>query len=207
MASGRPSDETKPWTEYLLAVRRKIDIATYHRDTLDVLLASDSSPARHGMPPIPIQAHFEGVLFAFIAATDQLAEAIELGAGSGGNRRALDVVLTLLPDHSPWDDLGAWYASPIVRDIRSIRKRATHHHYRKTPGGFQLEVEPPAVATYDGPRTLREYTAAAVAHLGALSKIVSAVEERLGLGPSLTYAMKGNRPRRARLHRGVSGSR
>jgi hypothetical protein len=170
-----------PWAEYLSAAGRKIRVARYHRDVLETLLGATPYPVS---PPIAIQAHFEGVLYAFVATTDQLAEAIELGLGGGGNRRTLDQVLTRLPRVSPWEELRAWSASPIVRDVRGIRKKATHHHYRKTPRGIQLEVEALAASGYEGPRTLREYTSAAVKHLGELQAILEAVEERLDTEPS-----------------------
>lgn len=163
--------------EYLHAAGRKIKIAIYHQEALRDLL--ERWTPRAGPLPIAMQAHFEGVLYAFIAAADQLAEGIEFSLGRGGDRPNLDRVLQGLPDGGPWRQLREWDDAAIVKDVRAIRRRATHHHYQKVLRGFQVEVELPPTPVYDGLRTLGEYTAAAVAHLRQLEAILEAVEQEL----------------------------
>lgn len=67
--------------EYLFAVRRKIEIANYHfimlqQETGGEVVMGDS-------PNVPVQAHFEAILFCAAAVSDQLAEAINLGLELG----------------------------------------------------------------------------------------------------------------------------
>jgi hypothetical protein len=60
------------WQDYCEAAQNKIRIAEYHLKCLRAQVG-------HGQlkePTIPVQVHFEGILYDFIAATNQIAEAI-----------------------------------------------------------------------------------------------------------------------------------
>ena len=69
--SGLDLHESEGWRDYCRAARRKISIGGYHRECL-------RAQASHGHlePTIPVQAHLEGMHFAFVAAADQMAEAM-----------------------------------------------------------------------------------------------------------------------------------
>jgi hypothetical protein len=61
------------WRMQFEAARRKIHVATYHVDCLREALNAENFLRRRSVPPIPIQAHFEGVVVSVIAAIDQVA--------------------------------------------------------------------------------------------------------------------------------------
>lgn len=67
--------EWQEWREYLNAASLKVDIACYHNEELLALLAREG---KNREPSTAVQAHFEGVLYSFVAASDQVAEAIVL---------------------------------------------------------------------------------------------------------------------------------
>ena len=64
-------EEREGWPDYCCAARRKISIGEYHLECV-------RAQASHGHlePTILVQAHLEGMLFAFVVAADQMAEAM-----------------------------------------------------------------------------------------------------------------------------------
>jgi hypothetical protein len=155
------------WREYLGAARRKIAIAEYHLGALEHHLKLLSPP--YGSVPIAVQAHFEGILYAFVAAADQMAEVTSRPADPG------------VRNH-----MDQWRNSSIYVDVRDIRVRATHHHYAKVLGGLRLEVQPPLKhPPYEGSRVLVKYASAAVAHLRKLGPVIDIVEDSLAERGSL----------------------
>ncbi len=63
--------------DYVEAACRKVRIAKYHLETLRKRVADSEHRGEPLVPaPIPVQAHFEGVLFSFIAACDEVAETL-----------------------------------------------------------------------------------------------------------------------------------
>jgi hypothetical protein len=56
-------------------------MAAFHVEALQEALDHDQNPSTLD-PDLPIQAHFEGVMYSLIAAADQVAAAIDLGSGS-----------------------------------------------------------------------------------------------------------------------------
>jgi hypothetical protein len=62
------------WREYLAAASQKIGIVQCHAKCLKML--RDTAAGADGLPPIPVQAHFEAVVFSVIAAVDQVAQAV-----------------------------------------------------------------------------------------------------------------------------------
>ena len=164
------------WADYLVAVRRKILIAHFHADQL--CLDPDASL---DVVTVPVQAYFEGVLLAFIAAADQFAEGLNV-------RLRLCLQNPNLKDASEAMQRGTlrtrlfkWYDAPIAADVRNVRRQIAHHHYEKTPAGPRLEVAPPSggARAYGGPRDLARYTSAVVEHLDRLDVLVTAAESRL----------------------------
>ena len=73
-----------------------------------------------------------------------------------------------------------WNDEPITRDIRGIRRLATHHAYQK-----RAEREGPVVQNapqttgYTGPRDLLSYCKAGVDHLKALDPLIAVVDADL----------------------------
>lgn len=125
--SSTPAD----WWEYVDAAGRKILIASYHTEKLAALCGETGAL-------IAIQAHFEGVLFAFVAASDQTAEALNLMKGLEIHNPNLETVLNAYPEGPLRTQLFKWHNAPIAGDIRAIRRLAVHHHYEKTPQGPRL---------------------------------------------------------------------
>src|SRR5258708_6429127 len=85
--------------QYLVAAERKIRMAAYHLGCLREAVAHFRAPAE---VPIPLQAHFEGVLYCADAASDQLLEylvqlcRLETTPLLQGNNRTLTNVLSYL---------------------------------------------------------------------------------------------------------------
>jgi hypothetical protein len=177
--NGREGSDREGWREYTKAARRKIRIAQYHLGSLE---EHEGAPGHyHEEVPIPIQASFEGILYATIAASDQIAEAINVGFGLGLPQPTLQTALEAMPKSHLRSRLLEWQQAPIAADVRDIRRRATHHHYVKAPGAPRLEVQQPtSVRPYDGSRTLVEYGRAAVNHAVQLIDMLEELEEALG---------------------------
>ncbi len=168
------------WREYCFAARRKIDIAEYHLERLRAV--TQETPIE---PTVPVQAHLEGILFAFVAAADQTAEAINLGLGLNLDKPQLRDALEKMPHFSVRSQLFKWHDAPIANDVRNVRRRAAHHHYAKVPGGPRLEVQEPTIGVkpYGGRRDVVSYGEAAVAHIRRLGEILdrlqSGIERRI----------------------------
>lgn len=158
--------------EYLDAATRKMQIGRYHVGELRALLE-----ARPSYASVAVQAHFEGVLYAFVAASDQLAEAINLQFALGLEQANLYDALERMPNSAIRRRLFRWHNSAIAADVRSIRRQAVHHHYKKTPQGPRLEVQPPRGKPYGGSRTLGEYATSAVSHLERLGPLVEQLRD------------------------------
>jgi hypothetical protein len=151
------ADEVKA---YLHAARRKIHIAEYHLSCLRSALAVSERP---GEPSVPVQAHLEGILYSVIAASDQAYEATKLG-----------------PARPFRCNLEAWRQEPIHKDVRAVRRLATHHHYRKTPAGPRLEVQEQG-KPYGKSRVLDVYSEAACDHLRRLLPLLGEIESAVSV--------------------------
>src|SRR4051794_36390766 len=114
MASDVPS-----WHEYLVAARRKVEIAAYHADCLDRELNAASGPV--GLAPsIPVQAHFEGVVVSVMAAVDQIAQAVNKTFGLRlPPHQLVEKAFTAAREKVP--SLSGWYEDPLGVDLRRIR--------------------------------------------------------------------------------------
>lgn len=164
------------WTNYLDAARRKIEIASFHANALDDFLKRGETP-NDGRPPIAVQASFEGVVIAVVAAIDQVAQAVNSALGlrlppadlfQGASRE----IEARVPEFKEWRE------NPLGIDLRRVRTRMMHYSYRKTAAAPTWDVE---VGTVDfkGLRDLSSYAKAAVTYAGALKALVEKVEKNL----------------------------
>lgn len=117
-------------------MERKLAIAAYH---MAQLREAPVDPDDRGLPPIPLQAHFEGAGRAIASIPDQLATGI------------VDILQSTLPrlppltsaylhtvrDRLPNSDLRSrvdeFVSDARYCDLRSWRNRATHRFDRKGP--------------------------------------------------------------------------
>jgi hypothetical protein len=167
------------YEDLINAAGRKIDAAAYHAEQLRQLL--DSGEPASESPPVPVQAHFEGVVVSLIAAIDQLAQAINSGWELGLKQseivqRAFDVAGEQLPA------LREWFQDAIGRDLRRIRTRIIHYSYVKSPTSKAARWSVESAGTdYSGSRELSAYAKAAVEYgrrLGALLPVISSALDR-----------------------------
>ena len=173
------------WQSLLFAVERKLKIAEYHLDQLKQEL---SSPELVGsdVPPIPVQAHLEGVLIALASAENQLVKGVVIALGikqsdEDVHSKAMRELERLVPN------VREWSIQEIVRDIRFMRNRVIHCHYVKDPSahGHRWRIES-ANTRYGASRELLAYTSAAVEHGQRL----------LGLLPSIKQVLSDEEQRR-----------
>src|SRR5215470_17876121 len=117
--------DPEDWHEYIRAAERKIAIARHHLDRLG------EQPAQEPEPSIAEQAYFEGVINAFVSATEQAAGAIHVARHGSGNAGSLSALLEHIPTSNTTMRLTAWNKDTLVRDVRSVRNRAAHRYYKK----------------------------------------------------------------------------
>jgi hypothetical protein len=147
------------WEEYLTAARRKVEIATYHAKRLKAELDARDGPT-DGMPSIPIQAHFEGVVVSVMAAVDQVAQAVNSALGLKLRPEELaEKAFSRIGREVP--EMSKWYDDPIGRDLRRSRTKIVHYHYAKTPYGLSWTMQSVG-RDYGGSRTLLDYATSAV---------------------------------------------
>jgi hypothetical protein len=169
------ADAPEIWQDYFEAARRKAEIASYHLDRLKQVTTPAQSPDT--VPPIPVQAHFEGVVVSVMAAIDQVAQGVNSALGlnlSSGDlvSGAFDKIIRLLPPAQKW------YAYPLGRDLRRLRTRMVHYYYAKSPAGLKWGVES-ADTNYDGSRELIAYSTAAVRYAEELGSLLPGLEVKL----------------------------
>lgn len=166
--------ETEDWHEYIRAAERKVRIARYHLERLQEL------PPDISQPSIGQQAHFEGVITAFVGAMEQVAGAIYEAGGGGRDWPKLTPMLDWIHALPVRGQLEEWNGQAIVRDVSRIRNRAAHRYYSKADG----EVQKPLGGTdYDGSRQLLPYCSAVVRHLECLAPLLPRLEEELERSP------------------------
>jgi hypothetical protein len=114
----------------LFAAERKIRVACYHFDELSDRL--DQPSKSQDLPPIPVQAHFEGVVVSIIAAEEKVKEAVRIAYGV--RRKDEQKCRLLYKDVGrKLPKLGEWYANAFLGDIREVRNLAIHQYYEKRP--------------------------------------------------------------------------
>jgi hypothetical protein len=160
--------------EYGVAMERKLAIAAYH---LDELSRASTDPDEHGLPPIPLQAHFEAAGRAIASIPDQLATGIvevleqRLPGLPGPSAAYLHSVVKPLPAGELRDLLEEVGSDLRYCDLRSWRNRATHRFDRKaamegewiveSSEECDIDVEPRDVVGYIA--TMLEYGRTVVA--------------------------------------------
>ena len=122
------------WVEFLVAAENKIRAARYHKGILkgEVL---DLESRHVNQPTDKLQAHFEGVLYSYLAAIDQTRKVMMKGFKLRFDRpepcptcrksprvsdRFEDVVAKV-PDSDLRQKLLDWHDQPILKDARNIR--------------------------------------------------------------------------------------
>src|SRR5207302_333869 len=110
--------------EYLDAARRKILMARYHLGVPEGEYRKKLEPFGCDVP-IKIQAHFEGVLYSAMAASDQLANALRLIWKVWAVPEKETNLYKLLSYANPLSPLysqtWAWYNSSMIQDVRLVR--------------------------------------------------------------------------------------
>jgi hypothetical protein len=157
------------WRHYLDAVERKLQIAQFHKERLSAELGClREARGFDDLPPITVQAHFEGVVTALMGAVDKVAEAAHKVAkltgrlGEGKKKwhnselleRGLPFIGNLVPA------IETWRNQPLLADMREVRRRAIHHvsTKRATPEWAIESVGP----GYNQSRELSNYAKACV---------------------------------------------
>ena len=119
--------------EFVNAAHRKMRILEYHLDCLENAIEGEPNV---DPVPIPVQAHFEGVLGSFAACADQIAAGLQVVTGRSKERAGLgEVLVDLAPENGPLFVLQQFWRSSERKDINEVRRLATHYHYDKFPQG------------------------------------------------------------------------
>lgn len=147
--------------EYGLAMRRKLAIAEYHYGEL---AGAPRQPDNQGLPPIPLQAHFEAAGRAVGSMPDQLASGIAdilEGAVPGlppPSNAYLHTVRDALDEGSLKSLVADLTGDVRYNDLRSWRNRATHRFDRKAAmDGIWIVAPPDDTEDYVEPRDVESY--------------------------------------------------
>ncbi|MBA3687602.1 MAG: gamma-glutamylcyclotransferase [Chloroflexi bacterium] len=179
----RSSSATRDPEEMLNAACRKVEIAHYHFDQLRRWMAATPPEALREVP-IPIQAHFEGILAAGYSALDEVA-------GFHGKRDAKRL-FEMDPADEPFPAaLRAWYDQPLIRHAGKLRNAATHRFYGKLPaGGEAVEGLRIPDLGFGGqvPSELMIYAAALLEQWDSLAAVVGCPVYRGAGWPTPAYA-------------------
>jgi len=150
-----------PFGEYGTAMQRKLAMAEYH---LKELQRAPTAPDESGLPPIPLQAHFEAAGRAIASMPDQLASGVV---------EILEEAVPRLPSvthaylHTVRDALDPGELHRLFdrltldlrcEDLRTWRNRATHRFDEKAAMNGVGIVEPPeGLPSYVDPRDVESY--------------------------------------------------
>ena len=125
--------------DFINAARRKVAIIEFHLDCLERAISDE--PDRDPVP-IPVQAHFEGVLSSFAACADQIAAGLHAVTGAGWERIGLGQFLVQFePKTGPLLALQELWRSSERRDASEVRRLATHFYYEKYKVGDRYRVD------------------------------------------------------------------
>jgi hypothetical protein len=171
--------------EYGLAMKRKLAIAEYHYGEL---LQAPRQPDDHGLPPIPLQAHFEAAGRAIGSMPDQLAsgivETLE-GAIPGLPRVSnafLHTVLDALDEGSLRSLIAGVIADVRYSDLRAWRNRATHRFDKKAAvDGVWIVAPPDGPEPFVEPRDVESYVLDAALGFGRLVLDIAPESEALAV--------------------------
>jgi hypothetical protein len=143
-----PGDATRTEeaAEYLEAARCKVAIAGFHHEKLEQTLRA--------YPPdkTALQAHFEGLFYAGVAAFEKLIPGLAVLIGFAESARPAEVIAqlkTVAESQAIGRELELWtyarshHATVIWDEANDIRNAATHRFYDKQqgpPGHFAYSV-------------------------------------------------------------------
>ena len=164
------------WQEYIEAAHRKLEIAAYHADRLREVVG-DHTASSGSAPAIAVQAHFEGVVVAVMAAVDQVAQAVNSAWQLHLNSSNLvEKAFTTLAERLP--EIGDWFREQIGLDLRRLRVRMVHYAYTKTPQESHWIVES-AGTGFSGSRALVAYATSAIEYGERLRSLLLRIEQEL----------------------------
>ena len=160
------------WQDHLESAARQTQIAAYHIKQLKARLEKFNG----GAVPIPIQAHFEGVVLASLATIDKVAQAVnsalKLGAKNGEKfQKAFSEIRCLEP-------VEKWLQNPFGIDLRRTRARIAHYFYSKDSKGIHFLVEE-VDSKYDGSREILAYGQSALEYAKELCGLIPTITENL----------------------------
>jgi hypothetical protein len=161
--------------EYTEAMERKLEIARYHLAELQELLPH-AQPDERGLPPIALQAHFEGCGRAVVAMVDQLASGVASvfpDMPPVYEATPQRVLAALKKSTHPsalklQGTLADIEGDRRINDLRDVRNRSTHRFDEKKyihgEGWFVVLASylPNGIGRYTESRELSEYLQAMV---------------------------------------------
>jgi hypothetical protein len=166
------------WPDQIVAARRKLEVACYHLGQLRAELTAPGLP-RSECPPVPIQAHFEGVLVALLGAVEKVAEATNTALDLRLPLRDL-VSGTFTELGSRLPDVRSWFKQEIYSDLRRCLRAARYAPAPNTsPARWLVKSEG------NGHRRLRElleYATAGEEHGRQLERLLVGIEGILTAG-------------------------
>ncbi len=171
-------------------MERKLDMAIYHLAVLRELLPF-SEPDEHGLPPVPLQAHFEACGRAIVAMIDQLVSGVAFvtpGMPSVHRATPRSVVRALTDSLQPTalelkELIEGLNDDCRINDLRDVRNRSTHRFDEKEylhGGGWTVKPPrnvPDGVVPYEGSRRLGEYLQVMVEYGQDVLAVVPKVEK------------------------------
>lgn len=169
--------------EYLEAARCKVAIASFHHENLEQALRE--------YPPdkTALQAHFEGLFYAGVAAFEKLIPGLAVIIGFAGTARPAEVIAQLksvAESHVIGRELELWtyaqsdHATVIWDEANDIRNAATHRFYDKQqgpPGHFAYSVARAYRIRRRRDGMLAEFSQEWISHVRKLLPIIDATCE------------------------------
>lgn len=169
--------------EYLEAARCKVDIAAYHHARLSETL-EDYPPDKTSL-----QAHFEGLFYAGVAAYEKLIPGLALAAGMDETARPAEVIRHLKEEEATrelgravevWKDARGENGRGILDEANEIRNAATHRFYDKqqgAPGHWAYSVAESSRIRRRRDSMLAEFSEEWLGHVTELLPLIEAARE------------------------------
>lgn len=164
------------FTEYLEAAGRKVEIASYHLDMLKKVMVPPYGST--SVPPIPVQAHFEGVVIAANAAVGQVQKGIDSVHKKSvpKNKKCLGAFWKV--SHRV-PEIERWCLEPIGRDLQCLRNKMVHLSYKKTQTGLLEWIVETVKSNYEGSRELVTYCTRVIKHMKELQGLIPSIKHDL----------------------------
>jgi hypothetical protein len=172
---------------YLDAALKKVEVASYCQSRLSAVLESGEALR------VEVQTYFEGMLYAGVAATDQMAEVANRGFALELNKPNLRASLEALQSRRLEPEtadlvieLDRWRRKPTVREAGTVRWRATHHYYPKEPRAGAWFYEASDCIGVEEGGSVGLLAEAFVRELQALSDLIWRLASAVGAHEALT---------------------